>query len=431
MPTHPSNCAHDLCPSCGEGRNERARADRTAQPVRTDLPLLRRRLRRCIAQPDGRGGAAIDGRSRPIRRISGDSARRARRSARRSALEARLLHPMLRQARRHARARRLGRRRSTRSRSGFGRIIERRRAGRGRVLSLRPVADRGLLRRQQADEGLLGSANVDTNSRLCMASSVAGHRRAFGADTVPGSYADLDEADLIVLVGSNAAWCHPVLFQRMMQQQGRARRASIVVIDPRRTATADEADLFLPIAPGTDTALFCGLLVASRRTRRARSAPMSDATPPALPKRWRAHARSRPTSAATARATGLDEARRRAFLRSVPRHARASSPAIRRASTSRRRAPTRSTPSSTAISPPAASASPAWGRSRSPASPTRWAGARSAGSPTSSPRTWVSRRPRSTACAGSGTRRAWRRAKASRPCRCSRRSRAARSRRCG
>ena len=73
-------------------------------------------------------------------------------------------------------------------------------------------------------KGFIGSANVDTNSRLCMASSVAGHRRAFGSDTVPGTYADLDEADLIVLVGSNAAWCHPVLFQRMVQQQGRARR---------------------------------------------------------------------------------------------------------------------------------------------------------------------------------------------------------------
>ncbi|MDB5565200.1 MAG: nasA, partial [Tardiphaga sp.] len=65
-------------------------------------------------------------------------------------------------------------------------------------------------------KGFIGSANVDTNSRLCMASSVAGHRRAFGADTVPGCYEDLDEADLLVLVGSNAAWCHPVLFQRML-----------------------------------------------------------------------------------------------------------------------------------------------------------------------------------------------------------------------
>ena len=60
-------------------------------------------------------------------------------------------------------------------------------------------------------KGFLGSSNVDTNSRLCMASSVAGHRRAFGADVVPGIYRDLDEADLIVLVGSNAAWCHPIL----------------------------------------------------------------------------------------------------------------------------------------------------------------------------------------------------------------------------
>src|SRR5207302_2922524 len=109
-------------------------------------------------------------------------------------------------------------------------------------------------------KGFLGSANVDTNSRLCMASSVAGHRRAFGADTVPGTYADLDEADLIVLVGSNAAWCHPVLFQRMVLNK-ELRGARLVVIDPRRTATAQEADLFLPIAPGADTALFCGLLV--------------------------------------------------------------------------------------------------------------------------------------------------------------------------
>ncbi|HEY6259890.1 MAG TPA: nitrate reductase [Xanthobacteraceae bacterium] len=109
-------------------------------------------------------------------------------------------------------------------------------------------------------KGFIGSANVDTNSRLCMASSVAGHRRAFGADTVPGTYADLDLADLIVLVGSNAAWCHPVLFQRIMRNKAE-RGARIVVIDPRRTVTAQEADLFLPIAPGTDTALFCGLLV--------------------------------------------------------------------------------------------------------------------------------------------------------------------------
>jgi assimilatory nitrate reductase catalytic subunit len=109
-------------------------------------------------------------------------------------------------------------------------------------------------------KGFIGSANVDTNSRLCMSSSVAGHRRAFGADTVPGCYEDLDQADLLVLVGSNAAWCHPVLFQRMLANK-QARGARIVVIDPRRTDTAEDADLFLGLKPGTDTALFSGLLV--------------------------------------------------------------------------------------------------------------------------------------------------------------------------
>jgi assimilatory nitrate reductase catalytic subunit len=109
-------------------------------------------------------------------------------------------------------------------------------------------------------KGFIGSANVDTNSRLCMSSTVAGHRRAFGADTVPGCYEDLDQADLLVLVGSNAAWCHPVLFQRMLANK-QARGARIVVIDPRRTDSAGDADLFLGLKPGTDSALFSGLLV--------------------------------------------------------------------------------------------------------------------------------------------------------------------------
>jgi assimilatory nitrate reductase catalytic subunit len=109
-------------------------------------------------------------------------------------------------------------------------------------------------------KGFIGSANVDTNSRLCMSSSVAGHKRAFGADTVPGCYEDLDEANLLVLTGSNAAWCHPVLFQRMLANKQR-RGTRMVVIDPRRTDTAEDADLFLGLKPGTDTALFSGLLV--------------------------------------------------------------------------------------------------------------------------------------------------------------------------
>ncbi|GAC1329622.1 MAG: nitrate reductase [Beijerinckiaceae bacterium] len=108
-------------------------------------------------------------------------------------------------------------------------------------------------------KGFVGTANIDTNSRLCMSSSVAGHIRAFGSDTVPGTYEDIDEADLVVLVGSNLAWCHPVLFQRLMAAREK-RGTRIVVIDPRRTVTAEGADLHLPLAPNSDVALFLGLL---------------------------------------------------------------------------------------------------------------------------------------------------------------------------
>jgi assimilatory nitrate reductase catalytic subunit len=108
-------------------------------------------------------------------------------------------------------------------------------------------------------KGFIGAANLDTNSRLCMASSVAGHRRAFGSDTVPGTYEDLELADLVVLVGSNLAWCHPVLYQRLAAARA-VRGTKVVVIDPRRTATCDIADLHLAITPGTDVALFNGLL---------------------------------------------------------------------------------------------------------------------------------------------------------------------------
>ena len=108
-------------------------------------------------------------------------------------------------------------------------------------------------------KGFIGAANIDTNSRLCMASSVAGHKRAFGSDTVPGTYEDLEQADLVVLVGSNLAWCHPVLYQRLVAARER-RGTKVVVIDPRRTATCEIADLHLDLAPGSDVALFNGLL---------------------------------------------------------------------------------------------------------------------------------------------------------------------------
>src|SRR3546814_18244037 len=90
-----------------------------------------------------------------------------------------------------------------------------------------------------------------------MSSAVAGHMRAFGEDIVPATYDDLDAADLFVLVGSNTAWCHPIVYQRI-----RARceaGAKLVVIDPRRTATAEEAALHLPIRPGSDVPLMHGL----------------------------------------------------------------------------------------------------------------------------------------------------------------------------
>ncbi len=108
-------------------------------------------------------------------------------------------------------------------------------------------------------KGFIGSSNIDTNSRLCMSSAVAGHVRAFGEDIVPATYDDLDEADLIVLVGSNTAWCHPIVYQRI--QAAREKRGTkLIVIDPRRTETCEDADLHLAIRPGSDVALMNGLL---------------------------------------------------------------------------------------------------------------------------------------------------------------------------
>ncbi|KHJ54237.1 nitrate reductase [Aureimonas altamirensis] len=109
-------------------------------------------------------------------------------------------------------------------------------------------------------KGFIGSGNIDTNSRLCMSSSVAGHRRAFGSDTVPGTYEDLELADLVILTGSNLAWCHPVIYQRIASAKAARPSMKIVVIDPRRTMTCDIADLHLAIRPDGDVALFMGLL---------------------------------------------------------------------------------------------------------------------------------------------------------------------------
>ncbi|MDD1643019.1 MAG: molybdopterin-dependent oxidoreductase [Methylococcaceae bacterium] len=109
-------------------------------------------------------------------------------------------------------------------------------------------------------KGFIGSGNMDTNSRLCMSSSVAGHKRAFGSDTVPGCYDDYEQAGMIILIGSNTAWCHPVSFQRIRAAKEANPALKIVVIDPRRTSSCDIADLHLPVATGSDAILFNGLL---------------------------------------------------------------------------------------------------------------------------------------------------------------------------
>lgn len=111
-------------------------------------------------------------------------------------------------------------------------------------------------------KGFIGAANIDTNSRLCMSSAVTGYKRAFGADVVPCSYEDVECSDLVVLVGSNAAWAHPVLYQRLVQAKRDNPQMKVVVIDPRRTATCDIADSHLALAPGSDGGLFVGLLNA-------------------------------------------------------------------------------------------------------------------------------------------------------------------------
>ncbi|MFJ3668794.1 molybdopterin-dependent oxidoreductase [Streptomyces sp. NPDC090106] len=107
-------------------------------------------------------------------------------------------------------------------------------------------------------KGFIGTNQIESNSRLCMASAGAGYKLSLGADGPPGSYGDLDRADVFLVIGSNMADCHPILFLRMMERVKAG--AKLIVVDPRRTATAAKADLFLQIAPGTDLALLNGLL---------------------------------------------------------------------------------------------------------------------------------------------------------------------------
>lgn len=107
-------------------------------------------------------------------------------------------------------------------------------------------------------KGFVRTANIESNSRLCMASAGSGYKLSLGADGPPGSYEDFDRADLFFVIGANMADCHPILFLRMMDRVKSG--AKLIVVDPRRSATADKANLFLPIKPGTDLALLNGLL---------------------------------------------------------------------------------------------------------------------------------------------------------------------------
>ena len=109
-------------------------------------------------------------------------------------------------------------------------------------------------------KGFIGSANMDTNSRLCMSSAVSAYKRAFGSDTVPVCYDDIEATDLLILIGSNPAWAHPILYQRMVAAKKNNPNLKVVVIDPRKTASCDIADLHLPISSGSDAYLFNALL---------------------------------------------------------------------------------------------------------------------------------------------------------------------------
>ncbi|MEY2657507.1 MAG: hypothetical protein RLZZ395_1249, partial [Pseudomonadota bacterium] len=109
-------------------------------------------------------------------------------------------------------------------------------------------------------KGLLGTNNIDTNSRLCMSSAVAGYKLTLGADAPPACYDDLEHAGCVFMAGSNAAWAHPVLFRRLEDSRARHPAQKLIVVDPRRTDSASCADLHLAIRPGTDVMLFHGML---------------------------------------------------------------------------------------------------------------------------------------------------------------------------
>ncbi len=131
---------------------------------------------------------------------------------------------------------------------------------------------------QKLMKGCLGTNNFDANSRLCMSSAVAGYIQSFGSDGPPCSYDDLDETDCAFLIGTNTAECHPILFNRLQKHRKKNRKVKMVVIDPRRTPTAEAADLHLAIQPGTDIDLLNGIAYLLMRWSYQDSLFMDDCT---------------------------------------------------------------------------------------------------------------------------------------------------------
>ncbi|NKJ46758.1 reductase [Burkholderia sp. SG-MS1] len=125
-------------------------------------------------------------------------------------------------------------------------------------------------------KGFVGTNNIESNSRLCMASAGSGYKLSLGADGPPGSYEDIDHADLFFVIGANMADCHPILFLRMMDRVKAG--AKLIVVDPRRNATAEKADLFMQIKPGTDLALLNGLLHLLHENGQTDAAFIAEAT---------------------------------------------------------------------------------------------------------------------------------------------------------
>ncbi|RDJ99677.1 bifunctional nitrate reductase/sulfite reductase flavoprotein subunit alpha [Paraburkholderia lacunae] len=125
-------------------------------------------------------------------------------------------------------------------------------------------------------KGFVGTSNIESNSRLCMASAGSGYKLSLGADGPPGSYEDIDHADLFFVIGANMADCHPILFLRMMDRVKAG--AKLIVVDPRRNTTAEKADLFMQIKPGTDLALLNGLLHLLHRNGHTDAAFIAEAT---------------------------------------------------------------------------------------------------------------------------------------------------------